>query len=482
MPDSPHPATSSADASLLADVPAVADASMSGQLPIGAVITPLTADPVPGTLRRLAIPLMYGALAILGFNVVDTFFVGQISAEALAAVAFTFPVVFAVMSLGRGMGIGSSAVISRAIGAGDRERARVLTTASLLLATALVVVVAGIGLLTIDPLFTALGADPEHLALIHEYMEIWYYGVGFVVVPMVGNAAIRATGDTRTPSRVMITAAAANIVLDPLLIFGLGPIPALGIAGAALATALSYVITFAAALWILSSRERMLVRPPLRELPAAWRAILSIGGPAALTATLAPIATGWLTYLAATIDGDVVAAFGVVGRVEALAMIGVMGLSGVITPFMGQNLGAGLHPRIRAGYRYSLRFALLWGLGAAALLALTAPLIAAAFTDDPKVAAHITHLLWIAPISYGFAALVPVSASAANGLGRPLEATLLAVFRLLISVGLIAWLGAELYGAPGFFVAIALGNLAAGVFAWLRVRRQVTRCCERHPD
>lgn len=439
-------------------------------------------DPVGPTLRRLAIPMMLGGLSIMTFNLVDTFFVGQLGAEPLAAMAFTFPVVFIVMSLSMGMAVGTGAVVGRALGSGDKHRARVLATGAVTLATIMVAVASTVGLVTIKPVFTALGAPAALLPLIEDYMSIWYIGAAFIVVPMVGNSAIRAAGDAKTPARIMMTAAGVNILLDPFLIFGIGPFPAMGLQGAALATAISFSVTFAAGLYILAVRERLFTWCSPRALAGAWGSILHIGGPAALTATLTPLATAWLTRLAAEQGADIVAALGVVTRVESVALAGVMGISSVITPFMGQNLGAARDGRIREAYRYSLRFTLAWGAGAAIVLAALAPLIAMAFSDDPGVRQAIRSMFWIIPITYGAGAWLQVSASASNGLGRPLDATLLNVFRLLIPVGLVAWVGATWFGPMGLFIGIGIGNLLSGAAAWLRLRYAVRTCVPAEAD
>ena len=166
--------------------------------------------------------MLIGIAAIVLFNVVDTFWVGQLGAAELAAMSFTFPVVMVVFSVSMGIGIGATAVIARALGHGDEDQVRRLTTDALLLANVAVTAVAIGGLLTMDPLFRALGADEATLVLIRQYMVPWYLGVGFLVIPMVGNSAIRATGDTKTPSYVMLVTGLVNAVLDPFLIFGWG--------------------------------------------------------------------------------------------------------------------------------------------------------------------------------------------------------------------------------------------------------------------
>ena len=208
-------------------------------------------------LFRMAVPMVFGMLGIVVFNLADTFFVAQLGTPELAALSFTFPVVLVVGSIAMGLGVGVSAVISRAIGKGDHNRVQRLTTDSLVLALLIVVVAVILGIFTINPLFTQLGATPEIIALIRQYMTIWYLGAVFVIVPMVGNNAIRATGDTKTPGMIMVVAAAINIVLDPLLIFGLGPFPMLGLKGAAIATVIARATTLIVALWVLIYRDKM---------------------------------------------------------------------------------------------------------------------------------------------------------------------------------------------------------------------------------
>ncbi len=159
--------------------------------------TSLIEGPVGRRLLFLTVPMVGGIFAITTFNLVDTFFVARLGTDELAAMGFIFPVVMFVQSIALGLGIGTASVVSRAIGEGDHRKVRRLTTDSLILAVLLVVLFVTVGLLTINPLFTLMGATPEILPLIRQYMTIWYVGMIFVTVPMVGNNAIRATGDTK---------------------------------------------------------------------------------------------------------------------------------------------------------------------------------------------------------------------------------------------------------------------------------------------
>ena len=345
--------------------------------------------------------MLIGIAAIVLFNVVDTFGVGQLGAAELAAMSFTFPVVMVVFSVSMGIGIGATAVIARALGHGDEDQVRRLTTDALLLANVAVTAVAIGGLLTMDPLFRALGADEATLVLIRQYMVPWYLGVGFLVIPMVGNSAIRATGDTKTPSYVMLVAGLVNAVLDPFLIFGWGPFPALGLTGAACATVASYIGAFAVAIWVLYSREKLITleRPRVEQVLDSWRRILHIGLPAAGTNMLGPVSAGLITRMVSGHGDLAVAAFGVGTRIEGLATIGLFALSTAVTPLVAQNLGAGNCERIRGTIRFAVKASLVWDGAMAVLLALTARPLASIFSEDAAVVSLASSYLLVVPLS-----------------------------------------------------------------------------------
>jgi len=181
--------------------------------------TRLTQGPVGPLLVRLAVPMMWGLLAIMAFNLVDTIFIAQLGTTPLAAISFTFPVVMVGTNLAIGLGIGTSSVVARAIGEHDHQKIQNLSTSSLILSVCIVSIFVAAGLLTIDPLFKALGAGADTLPLIGKYMRVWYVGMVFLVVPLVGNYIIRATGDMLWPGIIMTCSSILNLILDPILIF-----------------------------------------------------------------------------------------------------------------------------------------------------------------------------------------------------------------------------------------------------------------------
>lgn len=433
--------------------------------------------PVGGTLFRMTVPMIFGILAMVAFHLTDTFFVAQLGTNALAAMSFTFPVVFVIHSISMGLGVGVSAVVSRVIGSGDHDQVRRLTTDSLVLAMLVVGFFVATGLLTIDPLFRLLGATDEIVPLVKSYMRIWYTGVLFVVIPMVGNSAIRATGDTKTPSLIMVAAVTVNVILDPLLIFGIGPFPRMELAGAALATVFARATALLVSLWVLGRRERMLtlVLLPIRNLIRSWRSVLYIGLPTAGTNMIVPVALGIITRMVAEYGPQPVAALGVATRIDPFALAVIFALSASLGPFVGQNLGAGRYDRIKLAVLYSHRFAVGWGLLMLAILALSARPIASLFSDTPAVVDTTVHYLRLVPIGYGLQGVLLLSNMTLNILKKPLHAASLNLTQMFVLYIPLAFIGSRLMGVPGIFGAAAVANIVAGTVAFFWLRRVLAR-------
>ncbi len=437
----------------------------------------LLQGPVGKTLISLATPMAFGIVAIILFTVVDTFYVGRLGTEPLAAMGFTFPISYIVMSVAMGLSVGTSSTIARAIGEGHQLKVQRLATDGLGLAFLIVTCFSLIGLTNLNTIFSMIGAEGEILELISDYMIPWCLGVGLLVIPMVGNGAIRATGDTKTPATIMVIAGIVNIVLDPFLIFGIGPFPRLELQGAALATVVSWGVTFTASLWILGKREGM-IRLPIfdpKHSFDSWRQILHIGIPAAGTNMMEPLSMAVITRMISGYGKEAVAAFGVGGRLEALSLIGIWALSMAMTPFVGQNFGAGNSDRIREALRFGLRFSLVWGGGVFAVLYLLSGIIAPIFNDDKAVIASVILFLQIIPISYAMYGISTLVNSTFNALGKPLQASLVIILHLFVFVLPLAYLGSKIYGLKGIFVGIAVGNAVVGIIAYLMVQKFLLR-------
>lgn len=435
----------------------------------------LLANPVGSTLIKTSTHTTLGAIAVILYYLADTYFVGLLGTRELAALSFTFPATILLTYFGVGLGIGTSALVARAIGSRQPERAAAITFASLLLSALAGLAFILPGLLSIRLLFPLLGAGPEEMPLIEDFMQIWLLGVPFLLLQFAGSSVLRACGNARLQGLLMAAGAAGNAILDPILIFGLGPVPALGIAGAAWATVVNWFLVVALICWCLWRQENLLTwRWPgsacVREI---WARHLRITGPAALANMITPVATAVLTAALASYGTHAVAAYGVVSRVESLIMIVVLGMSMSLPPFISQNFGAGLHERVREGLRLSLRFVLVWQLALYLLVALAAPWIATLFSADAEVRAIITAVLRILPASYAFQGMTVLTASSFNALHAPRNALLTSLLRFLVFYVPLALLGSQLAGVPGLFAGAALGNLLAGLMTSRWILRYV---------
>ncbi len=452
--------------------------------------TDLTRGAVGATLIRLTIPMIGGMFGMVAFNLADTYFVAQLdkglpAASNLAAMGFIHPVVMFFFMIAMGIGIGTSSVVSRAYGRRDLDQVQRLTTDSIRLAFCVVLLFSFLGLALMEVPFRWQGAHEDLLPKIREYMTVWYAGLAVVVLPMVANNAMRGAGDTVWPAAIMLVAAAINVVLDPIFIFGWWGVPALGLTGAALATVISRGLTLIASLAVLHYRKQMisLGRLHLGELLDSWKQVLYVGIPASATNILFPLAFGVINYLARqTGQGEqaskaAVAAIAAGSRIESFAMMVLWSLAGTILAFIGQNWGAKKFGRVHLAERDAMVFSIGWGLVCWATLAALSGPIAHAFTEKPLVARDLQLFLWIAPAGYGLRGVCFLASRSFSAINRPLDASTLDILRMFLLYVPLAWIGSALGGLTGIFIGVAAGNVIAGVISWARFR-QVRRRLE----
>jgi putative MATE family efflux protein len=436
----------------------------------------LLRDPVGTALYRTAVPTTIGAVAVIAYYLANTFFVSLLGTDELAAIGFTFPATILFTYFGVGLGIGTSALVGKAIGSKNPEQASEITFASMAMGMLIGLLFTIPALLSIDYVFPKLGAGPEHMALIHGYMDIWYWGMPLQLMQFAGTAVIRATGNAKLHGKLMTISAIINAVLDPILIFGIGPWDGLGIGGAALATVIAWLFTIVVICYQLCVKEKLLSfrLPAFANLLASWRRLLVITAPAALANMITPMASGVLTATIAVYGPEAVAAYGVASRLESFIMIVVLGMSMSVPPFISQNYGAKHFDRVQQGLRLALRFVLFWQMGLYVVVALLAPWIAAIFTQEQSVRDIIVMVLRIMPATYAFQGMVVLSASSFNALHAPRNGLITSLLRFFVFYVPLALLGNHLGGLQGLFIGAALGNVLAGVVItkWISVYTQ----------
>ncbi|MEX0662395.1 MAG: MATE family efflux transporter [Balneolaceae bacterium] len=440
----------------------------------------LTEDPIIPTLAMLTWPMIFGMFGSVLYNLADTYFLGKVGVDELAAMGYTFPAVMFVSSIAGGIGIGTASLFSRSVVSKSQSVVQSYSLYVFILSFLSVVVFIGAGLLTLKPLFIFLGASLELIPLISEYMVIWYWSIMFLIIPAVGNNMIRATGNTFAPGMIMVFGNVLNMILDPMLIFGWGPFPEMGLQGAALATAISMAMTCLLSLYILIYREQLLAltRPIFKEMLKVWKQILYIGLPAAMATLITPLSIGFITRILSGFGTDAVAAFGIVSKLEMFAFTIIYALGSVLTIFAGQNWSAEKPDRLRTGINISAIFSLSLGVFFFMISHLFASQIAAVFTDSKPVIQITTSYLVIVSFSYGFQGVLMLCTSSFDGINKPLISFSLSLLRMLILYVPLAWIASRVIGLSGIFWAAFFTNLFIGILAWFWLNRLVTKRME----
>lgn len=430
----------------------------------------LLVAPVNRTLLLMSAPISLGMLSTFLFQVVDTYFVGQLGGPELAALGFSATAYFLAVALFMGMAVGISSLVGNAMGQGDLHRARRYTTVALAVALAGAATLSALGLATLEPLFTALGADAALLPLIAEYMTVLYCGLPLLTIGIAGSAAIRATGDVKPPELVMGLAGVINLVLDYLLIFGHGPCPRLGLQGAALATVLSWGFVFVCIV-IMLIRRRLLTFAA-GDLRAEIVQLGSLSTPAIATQIMLPITAMFITMLAARSGPQVVAALGVATRIETLLLVGISSVSVALVPFISQNSGAQRGERVDGAIAFAGKAAFYWGAALLVILVAFAGPIARLFSSDPTIVRYTELYFYIVAGSYAPHGIVMVTSAIFNGVMLPRQSLRILLVKTFAFTVPLALIGA-LFGALGVFAAVALSNVLGFVYAARLMRKSL---------
>jgi putative MATE family efflux protein len=430
--------------------------------------TDLTEGEITKTIVKTSAPMVVAFLLHSAFNIVDAFFVGKISAEALAAVSISFPVVFLIISLGTGVGVGATSVVARFIGAKEYKRADNAAEHALLAAAALGLSLSVIGYLSAPTLFDLIGAQGSLKALALDYLNILLFFAVFMMFGFVGNSLLRGEGDMTTPMKVMGAAALLNMILDPLFIFTFG----LGVRGAAIATVLSRgIAVLYLAYHILSGRSWL--RLDYRNFSYDFdyiRRIFTVGIPSSLSNVTMSLGMFLLTIIVGFFGTDALAAFGIGFRLDSLALLPGMGVAVAVVSIVGQSVGAGKFERARD-------VTLKAGLMASAFMTciglvfyVFAPQIVSVFNDSPQVLAYGVSFLHIIPFSYLVVGMSMCISGAFLGSGKAVYALAVTVSRMVVFSVPASYLLSHLFGVPGIWAGIVIGSFMSFILSLLIFR------------
>jgi len=425
----------------------------------------LTHGSVTGHLIGQTLPAIIGVAAIMSIGLVDAYFIGQLGSDALAAIAFIFPISVALTSLGVGVMVGINSVVARALGEGDETRAATRASFGIVFAIGAGVVM-GLGLFALtDPLFALMNA-PDHVApLIRTYMQPFALGFPLIFAIMGFNGVLRGQGEARKTSTVSITYAAANWVLDPILITGAFGFEGFGIIGAAYATIIGWGCGAAMAWWLVRGSAIPVNLSLLKgtDLVDPAKAIMRVTGPAAFSNAINPIGLSILTALVALQGEAAVAGFGAAGRLQSFATVPLLALSGSIGAIVGQNWGAKEYDRARLASLYAFGFCIVWGLGIAIAMVAFGEWFAFLFTDNPGVVDEFALYLNIAAWGYAGFGLLIVANGILNAVDRASFALTQSAARVFLVMLPFAWLLTASWGSSAIYASELAANLFGGV-------------------
>ena len=391
----------------------------------------LTSAPIPQLVRRLAIPAGTGFFFNTMFNVVDTWYGGQLSTSALAAMSLSFPVFFLILSIGSGVSTGATTMIGNALGRKDHDEARRYLSQSLSFALLHALFLTAAGLALAPHIFILMGARGEYLSHALSYMNVIFAGSTFFMLNFVMNAILNSHGNTLAYRNFLIGGFFLNLILDPWFMYGGAGFPALGLAGIALATVFVQCL---GVLYLFSQLSKTGSMPSFRlaDLRPRWshyRELFRQGFPAAMNMMTVSLGIFIITWYVGRFGEQAVAAYGIGTRVEQIALLPVMGLNISTLALTAQNFGAKRIDRIRETVRVSLRYGVLIAVtGTAAALLYRRELIGF-FTSDHSVIEIGVGFLSVEAYILPAYVLLYISVSAMQGIKMPLFGLIIGLYR-----------------------------------------------------
>jgi putative MATE family efflux protein len=417
------------------------------------------------TLLKLSGPAIIAFIFHTTFNFVDRLFVSRLGPVELGALGMAFTVQSILITIGSGTGIGASSLIARFIGAGKEEQANNAAEHSLLIILALALITTIFGPRLTRPLFLLLGASGQMLPYILSYINIILYGSFFQFFSMIGNGILRGEGNTVIPMQVMVVGTLVNIALDPLLIFGIGPFPALGVQGAALATVIGRAVSCIVLATSLFGKRNLVVlnMQAFRYQGGIIGGIFAVGGPTIVGQLSNSLGLSLLFILLRPYGDMAKSAFTLGFTYQQVATLPIIGIAQGTLTMTGQNFGAGRIGRVKSIVGKSLlvcmgvmcAFALIMILGRGALVRV--------FSDVGEVIRIGKTMLTIFALGFPFLAARFILASFFQGLGKGFAAFVINFSYILIFAMPLALLLSRLIGIEGIWTGIVAGNLLSSI-------------------
>lgn len=448
----------------------------------------ITRDPIPGLIRRIAIPASLGFFFNTMFNVVDTYYAGQLSTDSLAALSLSFPIYFIMMSVAIGIQSGGGALIANALGEGDRRRAVVYQVQAITLALMVTVTLAVPLFFSLPAIFRFFGAEGPVLAGGLRYMRVIVAGAVFMILANTINAGLQARGDTRSFRNLLIVMSIVNVGLDPILMFGVEVggttiIPRLEEAGTALATVSLYAL---GSVYLLRCARRAgsFDGTTARDFLPRWGRIRELAGqaaPAAMNFMIMTLGSFVINYYISRFGRDPIAAYGAALRIEQIALLPLLGINVALATLVAQNNGAGRLDRVQESFSRAIRYSSVVTVVILTPVIIMAPTLLRLFTENASVVRIGRTYLYIQVLTFFSYILMNMCNSVLQGLKQPGMIVWVALYRQVAAPFLVFPLLALSLGMEetGVFWGLVIVNWTAAVFSfvWARavLRRRIRR-------
>jgi putative MATE family efflux protein len=389
-------------------------------------------DSIPKTLFKLSWPIMVGNTMQVLYNLADTFWVGKLGADSVAAISVGFPLVFLLISIGGGMTIAGTTLVAQYTGSDDKEMADHVAGQIFSLVIFLSIIFGAAGFIFDRTILGWIGAPAAIMDEAVAYLDIIFAGVAFMFIFFVFTALLRGVGDTKTPMKMMVFSTIFNIILDPFLILGWGFFPQMGVRGAAIATVLSRALAGIYGVYLLFEGKKGIKLEFENLIPdfEVQKRIIKLGTPSAAEQSIIALGMTFLMGIVSEFGTLAVAAYGIGNRILSVVMMPMRGLSMATTTMVGQTMGADDPDRAEkiAWTAVGLTFALMTAL---ILVTQVFPAqIISVFNDNSEVVAIGVDFLKIVGLSFGFLGVRIVIGGSFRGAGNTVAAMVLAVVAL----------------------------------------------------
>jgi putative MATE family efflux protein len=424
------------------------------------------------SLVTLALPIVFANVLQTAYQLTDTFWVGRLGGEAVAAVSVSFPLIFLMIALGGGLAVAGSVLVAQYAGARNASRVNHVTAQTLIMVIVVSILLSVIGYGLSPDALQLMGVAPAILHDATRYLQVSFIGMVFTFGYFVYQSVLRGVGEVRAPVYIVLGTVLLNLVLDPLFIFGWGPVPAAGVTGAAYATISTQGLAMAFGMTTLFAGHYG-IHLKLRDFAPDWQLmqqVVRLGLPASLEQSTRALGLTVMTFLVATFGTTTIASYGIGTRILSFIIIPAMGLSMATSTLVAQNIGAGNTNRAGriAWLSSGVAFAVLELVGLLCFLFAT-PLIRFFVPNAADVIAGGTRFLRLMALSFGFIGLQQTLSGAFRGSGNTLNTMILAMVSLWVFQFPTAYVLSKHtpLGAVGLWWAFPIANVSIACVAAL---------------